>query len=140
MSWNRASDSGAVGEVPGDAEMRAWAAVHGSRRLQAAMLRGYASVRIYEEERAEHDFPGWSLLDEGSDLTLRPATDPTEAALDLEAQALSAAQALCMPPDSVRIVLVMQVHWSEDDGESVDYWEAVLVTGYLGDRQLIRAV
>jgi hypothetical protein len=126
--------------VVDETDMRAWAASHGSTRLQTALARGYPCTRTYLEERAARDFVGWSMLTEDADLGIAEATDPSDKALALEGQALAVAEALCMPPGSVRVVSVREEHWSPEHGECFRLYEAVLISGYLGEFRLLRAV
>lgn len=53
-----------------------WAKEHGSDFLQFCIAEGALCVRLYNQERAQKEAPGWSLLEEA---TYQPLNPPVEA-------------------------------------------------------------
>lgn len=111
-----------------------WIAKHGSQRLKRAAARDYRHDGIYRDERLEvelTDFIGWL----GRKPAIRELVNPSERALELEAQALARAEALGVPEDKVRLVFAQPGQDSDwGDGEFVQ------IEGYLGRHTVWRSV
>src|SRR5690606_36994362 len=69
-------DSSTIFECGLSAQAVAWAKEHGSAYLRFCVEEGALCVRIYNEERAQLEAPGWSLLDEAA---YQPDHPPVEA-------------------------------------------------------------
>ncbi|MCW3048849.1 MAG: hypothetical protein JWO74_3133 [Solirubrobacterales bacterium] len=111
-----------------------WIAKHGSQRLKRAAARGYRHDGIYRDERLSVELPGFvgSL---GRKPTIRELVNPSEQALDLEAQALARAEALGIPEEQVRLVFAQPGQASDwSDGEFVQ------IEGYLGRHAVWQSV
>lgn len=114
-----------------------WVSRHGSRRLKQAILRGYKANRLYAQERSAADFPGFWVDTSGS-ARWRDRTDPSEAALDLEAELTVRYP---MPEVNPRIVwLVDPPNDLEEEYGGIDEQEAILIDGFLGRYQLLLPV
>lgn len=112
----------------------AWIAKHGSQRLKRAAARDYRHDGIYRDERLQLELPGFvGAL--GRKPTIRELVNPSEQALELEAQALARAEALGIDGDNVRLVYAQpgsDSDWS--DGEFVQ------IEGYLGRHTVWQSV
>jgi len=111
-----------------------WISKHGSQRLKRAAARGYRHDGIYRDERLALELPEFvgSL---GRKPTIRELVNPSEPALELEAQVLARAEALGISEDNVRLVFAQPGHDSEwDDGEFVQ------IEGYLGKHSVWQSV
>lgn len=111
-----------------------WIVKHGSQRLKRAAARGYRHDGIYRDERLQLELPGFvgSL---GRKPTIRELVNPSERALELEAQALARAEALGIGEDKVRLVYAQpgtESDWS--DGEFMQ------IEGYLGRHTVWQSV
>jgi hypothetical protein len=112
----------------------AWIAKHGSQRLKRGADRGYRHDGIYRDERLQLELPGFvgSL---GRKPTIGELVNPSEEALELEAQALARAEPLGIEEDKVRLVYAQpgsDSDWS--DGEFVQ------IEGYLGRHTVWQSV
>ncbi|HYV15383.1 MAG TPA: hypothetical protein VE972_05145 [Conexibacter sp.] len=111
-----------------------WIDKHGSQRLKRAAARGYRHDGIYRDERLHVELPDF-VGSVGRKPTVRELVNPSEHALELEAQALARAEALDISDDRVRLVYVQtgqDVDW--EDGEFVQ------IDGYLGRHTVWRSV
>ncbi|MDP3062343.1 MAG: hypothetical protein Q8O40_03870 [Chloroflexota bacterium] len=110
------------------AQRAAWIEPNGSSRLKKALAAGYDCQRLYLEERATMEMPGFTLAPNAK---WEERVDPTEEALDLVAS-LTLAEGM-----------TATVVWLTDDGKEADYdarfepCEVVLVQGWLGKYDLI---
>jgi len=111
-----------------------WIAKHGSSRLKRAAERGYRHDGIYRDERLKVELPEFvgSL---GRKPTFRELVNPSEAALEIEAEVLARAEGLGISDDQVRLVFA-QLSF---DTEWVD-GEFVQIEGYLGRHTVWQSV
>lgn len=111
-----------------------WIEKHGSQRLKRAAARGYRHDGIYRDERLQVELPGFvgSL---GRKPTIRGLVNPSESALELEAEMLARCEALGIPPEQVRLVYAQP-------GDEVDWagGEFIQVEGFLGRHTVWRSV
>lgn len=121
-------------------DMATWAAENGSDRLKAALKRDYRANTTYAVERASYEFPGF-WVDTAGDCEWGERTDPSEEALRLEeaVEAHIEASGLGLPH---RIVWLEEApraldRMLEEEGESFEAEEAILVPGYLGRYELV---
>jgi len=75
-STNNIDSSSTIFECGLSAQAVAWAKEHGSAYLRFCVEEGALCVRVYNEERAQLEAPGWSLLDEAA---YQPDHPPVEA-------------------------------------------------------------
>jgi hypothetical protein len=111
-----------------------WIAKHGSQRLKRAAARGYRHDGIYRDERLKLELPDFvgSL---GRKPTIRELVNPSEGALELEAQVLARAEALGIADDKVRLVFAQ----SGQDSDWAD-GEFVQIENYLGRHTVWQSV
>lgn len=124
-------------------DMESWAAENGSTRLRAALERGYRANTTYAVERGANEFPGF-WVDTAGDCEWGERTDPSEEALRLEAEieAHMTDRGLELPH---RIVWLEESPRAldrvlEEEDESFEPEEAILVPDYLGRYSLVLPV
>jgi hypothetical protein len=111
-----------------------WIADHGSQRLRRAAARGYRHDGIYLDERLHLELPGFvgSL---GRKAKTRELVNPSERALELEAEVLVVVEELGIAEEQVRLVYAQP-------GDDVDWMdgEFVQIEGYLGRHTVWQSV
>ena len=117
-----------------DAERAVWAAQHGSSRLQKALTAGYECQRLYVEERAALEFPGFEV-DFSGNARWKERVGPSEQALDIEAELKTRGL-----DASIVWLTELPLLTDEPTGEYFDFTprEAVIVSGFLGRYDLIK--
>jgi len=89
----------------------AWVQKHGSAYLRFCVAEGIWCPRLYNEERAWKEAPGWSLLEE---MTYQPLNPPEEA-MDLLFRAREQFPQACLRQiyrdDRVEYIAVAQAPW-----------------------------
>lgn len=111
-------------------ERRAWALQHGSVRLQKCISAGYDCQRLYVTERAARDHPQYAL-DFDDNAAWRDRSGPSEAALDEAARVGGTVVWLTHGPAADH---------DDDDDETPEPCEAVVIRRYLGSYDLIRVL
>lgn len=116
-----------------DAAKSAWAAAHGSPRLQRALAAGYDCQRLYVQERAALEAPGF-FVDFDNEAEWKSRSCPSEAALDI----CDSAQ---IPGAQVEVVWLTDLPRNMPGAPFVfDGCEAVAVTRYLDRYTLIKLI
>lgn len=120
----------AEAKAKAEAEKAQWIEAHGDERLKLAYQNGYECQRLYVEQRAGLEFPGWAV-DFGGNAKWEDRVSPTlEALLILER----------MKPhkDKAEIVWITCPHheWDEYDEDSGE--EAIVIRAFLGRYNLIQ--
>ena len=111
-----------------------WIVKHGSSRLKRAAERGYKHDGIYRDERLSVELPDFvgSL---GRKPNVRELVNPSEQALEIEAEVLARTEALGIDDVQVRLV------YARPDQDSDWYdGEFVQIQGYLGRHTIWRSV
>lgn len=93
-------------------QRKAWIAAYGSERLKKCQAHGYSCSRLYWQERAQKEFPGWSL-DYNESATYEDRSGPSLAALTLLEQ-------LQQEHDGSEIKIVWLVTGPSSDPEGED--------------------
>lgn len=111
-----------------------WIEKHGSQRLKRAAARGYRHDGIYRDERLTVELPGF-LSSLGRKPSIRELVNPSDRALECEAQVLARTDALGIADEQVRLVYAQP-------GDDVDWadGEFVQIKGYLGRHTVWRSV
>ena len=118
-------------------ERLAWINNHGSKRLRKTVEAGYNAQRLYVLERAAIEFPK-SVVDFDSNADWKPRSLPSENALE-RSLAINDAH----PDDDDRIVSSVVWLTIDETGQkldSYDQYEAIAITGYLGQYTLLETV
>lgn len=108
----------------------AWVEEHGSAFLRKAVAAGYDCQRRYVLERAALEHPG-AVVDIENAATWRSRSCPSERALDLALSLGGEVVWLTAPPQ------VSKPDPDEDEAESFEAGEAVVVRGYLGKYDVV---
>lgn len=107
-------------------EKASWAAAHGSDQLKRSIARGHDCLRLYVEERAGLEYPGFAV-DFDNLMGWKSRSCPSSAALDL-AEATPGSE------------IVWITEWPVADLEDFDGVEGVVVRDFLGRYDLARLV
>lgn len=121
-------------EAQAEADKLAWCAVHGSPHLAQAVAAGYDCTRLYATERADSEHPGY-VLDYRNNAEWKGRSCPTPKALT---------EALAVRGEVVWLTEAPRT----ENPDPEDYWddsetypcEAVVIRGFLGRYDLIRAI
>lgn len=124
-----------------EASKAAWVQAHGSDHLKRACAGGYDCTRKYVKERAAFDAPGYTI-DIEDDAKWKDRSCPSVAALDEE----DAAKAFNL--GDVQIVWLTEPAQDRkttaddyyDDSYSFEPCEAIVIRGYLGKYDLVKAL
>lgn len=114
------------------AERAEWITAHGSPRLRKCLAGGYDCQRLYVLERAAIEHPGY-VVDFNDAARWKDRRGPSEAALDEAARVGGLVVWLTAEPSSA-------VADAEAWEEGFAPCEAVLIRGYLGEYDLVRAL
>lgn len=121
-----------------EAERQSWIDTHGSDYLKAAIGEGYNCQRRYVKERAEHEYPGFTV-DFDDKLGWKDRSCPSEKRLN---QAIEINDAAKNKPDWAEVVWVTDdPAWYDAEGyqtDAIEPYEAIVIHSFLGKYQLYK--